>query len=60
MGVAFKQGKTNKAFSKRVRVTKRGKVLSRKAGLNHFNAKKSRSKQLKQGAMGQGGTEALF
>ena len=53
MGVAFTQGKTNKAFAKRVRVTKNGKVLARKAGLNHFNARKSRAKQLKQGVMGQ-------
>ena len=52
MSVNFKQGKTNKAFSKRVRVTRRGKVMARKSGLNHFNARKSRNKQLKQGVMG--------
>lgn len=38
--------KTNKSFLKRLRVTKNGKILGRKQGLNHFNAKASRSKQL--------------
>lgn len=38
--------KTNKSFSKRLKVTRTGKVLSRKAGFNHFNAKQSRTKQL--------------
>ncbi len=38
--------KTNKSFAKRVKVTKSGKVLVRKAGINHFNAKMSRSTQL--------------
>ena len=38
--------KTNKAYSKRLKVTKNGKIVARKAGINHFNAKKSRSKQL--------------
>jgi ribosomal protein L35 len=38
--------KTNKATSKRVRVTKNGKLLSRKPGFNHFNAKQKRRKQL--------------
>lgn len=38
--------KTNKSFLKRLRVTKNGKILARKPGLNHFNAKTSRSKQL--------------
>jgi ribosomal protein L35 len=39
-------GKTNKSLSKRLRVTKKGKVMSRKAGHCHFNAKAKRSKQL--------------
>ena len=39
-------GKTNKSFSKRLKVTKNGKILTRKGGINHFNAKKSREKQL--------------
>lgn len=38
--------KTNKSFSKRLRVTRRGKIIGRKAGQNHFNAKESgRSQQ---------------
>lgn len=31
--------KTNKSYSKRLKITKKGKILSRKAGQNHFNAK---------------------
>jgi ribosomal protein L35 len=38
--------KTNKAITKRLRVTRNGKVLSRTPGHNHFNAKSRRSKQL--------------
>lgn len=38
--------KTNKSFSKRLRVTKNGKIIGRKPGFNHFNAKQSREKQL--------------
>lgn len=34
--------KTNKSYSKRLKVTKSGKVISRKPGQNHFNAKESR------------------
>jgi len=33
--------KTNKSFSKRLRVTRTGKIVGRKAGQNHFNAKES-------------------
>jgi len=40
--------KTNKSFSKRIKVTRKGKVLSRKTGQNHFNAKASRTKQMKR------------
>lgn len=40
--------KTNKSYAKRVKVTKSGKVLVRKAGINHFNAKASRTSQLAQ------------
>ena len=36
--------KTNKSFTKRIKVTKNGKILSRKAGQNHFNAKDTGSK----------------
>jgi len=31
--------KTNKSYLKRFKITKNGKILSRKAGQNHFNAK---------------------
>jgi len=37
--------KTNKSYSKRIKKTKTGKLISRKAGGNHFNAKESRTKQ---------------
>ncbi len=33
--------KTNKSYSKRLRVTKNGKIIARKPGQNHFNAKES-------------------
>lgn len=38
--------KTNKSLTKRLKVTKSGKILSRAPGFNHFNAKQSRTKQL--------------
>jgi ribosomal protein L35 len=38
--------KTNKSVTKRVKVTKNGKIVGRKAGQDHFNAKESRSSQL--------------
>jgi len=44
--------KTNKSYSKRLKVTKNGKIISRKPGFNHFNAKQSRTKQL-SGRKGQ-------
>jgi ribosomal protein L35 len=37
--------KTNKSYSKRLRVTKKGKILSRAPGQNHFNAKRSGSEK---------------
>ncbi len=33
--------KTNKSYMKRLRVTRKGKVISRAPGHNHFNAKRS-------------------
>ncbi|NBV77426.1 50S ribosomal protein L35 [bacterium] len=33
--------KTNKSYSKRLRVTKKGKIVARVPGHNHFNAKRS-------------------
>lgn len=44
--------KTNKSYSKRLKLTKTGKIKARKPGFNHFNAKQSRSKQL-SGKVGQ-------
>ncbi len=38
--------KTNKSFTKRIRVTKKGKLVAKKAGLNHFNAKESASSKM--------------
>jgi ribosomal protein L35 len=38
--------KTNKAYTKRLRVTKNGKVMMRGKGQNHFNAKARRRAQL--------------
>lgn len=38
--------KTNKSYTKRLKVTKSGKILSRKAGRDHFNAKESRRSQM--------------
>lgn len=31
--------KTNKSYTKRVKVTRTGKLVARKSGQNHFNAK---------------------
>ncbi|HEY6020246.1 MAG TPA: 50S ribosomal protein L35 [Candidatus Paceibacterota bacterium] len=39
--------KTNKSFSKRLKVTRKGKIVARKPGQNHFNAKESRRTQMK-------------
>ena len=38
--------KTNKSYTKRLKVTKNGKLIGRKPGFNHFNAKQSRTSQL--------------
>jgi ribosomal protein L35 len=37
--------KTNKSFLKRIKVTKRGKLLARKTGQNHFNSKENSSEK---------------
>jgi len=34
--------KTNKSYAKRLKITKRGKLLARKSGQDHFNAKERR------------------
>jgi ribosomal protein L35 len=36
----------NKTFSDRIKITRRGKYISRAAGQDHFNAKERRSTQL--------------
>ena len=38
--------KTNKSYTKRLKITKTGKILGRKPGFNHNNASQSRTKQL--------------
>lgn len=38
--------KTNKSYTKRLKVTKNGKIVARKPGQNHFNAKQSGQKRL--------------
>jgi ribosomal protein L35 len=38
--------KTNKSFTKRLKITKTGKIVARKPGQNHFNAKESRHTQM--------------
>jgi ribosomal protein L35 len=37
--------KTNKSYLKRIRVTRNGKLIARKPGQDHFNAKQSGSKR---------------
>jgi len=38
--------KTNKSFTKRIKVTKNGKLIARKPGQNHFNSRQSGAKRL--------------
>lgn len=40
--------KTNKSFAKRIKVTKNGKLVGRKKGQNHFNAKNNTKTTLKK------------
>lgn len=42
--------KTNKSYAKRLKVTKSGKILSRKSGQNHFNAKERNRTKSEKGA----------
>jgi len=37
--------KTNKSYTKRIRVTRKGKLVARKPGQDHFNAKQSGSER---------------
>ncbi len=38
--------KTNKSYTKRLKLTKNGKVIARKPGFNHFNSRQTRTSQL--------------
>ncbi len=40
--------KTNKSYTKRLKVTRTGKIKARRPGLNHYNARQSRSTQLEK------------
>ena len=40
--------KTNKSYSKRIRLTKNGKAVARKTKQNHFNSKESGSAHMKK------------
>ncbi len=42
--------KTNKSFLKRIKVTRNGKLVTRKIGQNHFNAKDRTRTSLKKRA----------
>ncbi len=41
--------KTNKSYTKRIRVSKNGKLVVRKPGQNHFNAKEGGKSKLAKG-----------
>ena len=43
--------KTTKSYAKRLKITKNGKILARKAGQNHFNAKERSHTNAKKGGM---------
>lgn len=38
--------KTNKSFTKRLKVTKNGKIVARRKGQNHFNSKDTGRSQM--------------
>ncbi|MBU1557606.1 50S ribosomal protein L35 [Patescibacteria group bacterium] len=40
--------KTNKSFAKRIKKTKNGKLIGRKIGQGHFNAKATGSKKMQK------------
>jgi len=46
--VHYFMAKTNKSYTKRLRVTRNKKIIARSPGQDHFNAKEPRSAQLKQ------------
>lgn len=43
--------KTNKAYSKRIRVTRNGKLMSRRPGQDHYNALESGSEKRNKAGM---------
>ena len=40
--------KTNKSYTKRLKVTKNGKIVARKPGQNHFNARQTGQQRLRR------------
>jgi len=40
--------KTNKSYTKRIKVTKNGKLVARKPGQNHYNARQSGEQRLRR------------
>lgn len=40
--------KTNKSYTKRIKVTKNGKLVARKQGQNHFNARQTGRQRLRR------------
>jgi ribosomal protein L35 len=38
--------KTNKSYAKRIKISKNGKLRTRKSGQNHFNSKERRAAKL--------------
>ena len=51
LGLIFNM-KSNKSFLKRLRVTKKGKIVARAPGHNHFNAKRSGSERQRKNRAG--------
>jgi ribosomal protein L35 len=41
--------KTNKSYQKRLRITRKGKIVARVPGHNHFNAKRSGKERQRKG-----------
>ncbi len=40
--------KTNKSYTKRLKVTKNGKIIARKPGQNHFNSRQTGQQRIKK------------
>lgn len=51
--------KTNKSFAKRLKITRKGKIVARQPGQNHFNARASRPKQMAKGRTQNLGTQMM-